>query len=730
MSNIEQNLQKILASRYGKDVRQSIHDSIHDCYEDGKAGATDLVARERIDNLVANNNPTEGNSELLDIRVGADGKIYSSAGDAVREQVSSLKEDLVNLSVKSLREVRNATINLIEIEKLSFGIINSNGTITESNEYYLTDFIPVEPSTLYMRNTLYQRIISFDSNKNYVGYTSNGVNNITTGDNVRYVRYSIAISDIDTAMFVKGDTIPTEYVPFNNKIPEENLNLENYPKFASKGYIETDSLGNDFILPYDKNEIVVMYNMIDKTKCTDGSASTIMDTPYIPVKYGKSYICSQVSGKVFGYSDENGSDKTQITFRNGKPDFTITNPLIKYVKFSFAKVNIDTIQMNEGTVLLPYHEYGYFIDNSLLDKEIARENETFEAYLPSDIYVAVGRTIELYNCAVCKCGNIDDYHFQWVQPNGYAKGLKRKCQIVGKAEIVGDYTLQLNVYNNDRELIWAGSSIIHIVHELTNETPIKVCPIGDSLTRDKYWLHEVADVLSENKIQYVGTLAYNPWNILHEGRSGFSAGSYLRPAEFSSENAGDLGQNSVNGNIHKFWNPASERFDWNYYKTTYNINPDAVQIYLGTNGMAIDATDNVNNLKQMVDYIIQDDANIKIILVMPQQNGNQNALGNMKNADGYVRVVGSWELEQDTMVYNFAKKVHEVFESYSNVIIADLNLMFDRENNYPTEEVSVNPRSNKTELLQTDMVHPSNDTIGYGQHADVMYSVYCGVLAN
>lgn len=87
MSNIEQNLQKILSSRYGKDVRQSIHDSIHDCYEDGKAGATDLVAREQIANLVANNNPTEGNSELIDIRVGADGTTYSSAGESVREQI-------------------------------------------------------------------------------------------------------------------------------------------------------------------------------------------------------------------------------------------------------------------------------------------------------------------------------------------------------------------------------------------------------------------------------------------------------------------------------------------------------------------------------------------------------------------------------------------------------------------------------------------------------------------
>ena len=91
MSNIEQNLQKILTSRYGKDVRQAIHDGIHDCYEDGKSGAVDLVAREQIANLVANNNPTDGNSELIDIRVGTDGTTYESAGKAVRTQLQKTK---------------------------------------------------------------------------------------------------------------------------------------------------------------------------------------------------------------------------------------------------------------------------------------------------------------------------------------------------------------------------------------------------------------------------------------------------------------------------------------------------------------------------------------------------------------------------------------------------------------------------------------------------------------
>ena len=53
MSNIHENLQKILHAVWGKDVRQAIHDAIHDCYEDGSAGSTDLIAREDIEELEA-----------------------------------------------------------------------------------------------------------------------------------------------------------------------------------------------------------------------------------------------------------------------------------------------------------------------------------------------------------------------------------------------------------------------------------------------------------------------------------------------------------------------------------------------------------------------------------------------------------------------------------------------------------------------------------------------------
>ena len=51
MATIQDYLNKIKTAVYGKDVRQAIHDAIFKCYEDGKAGSVDLVARENIDTL-------------------------------------------------------------------------------------------------------------------------------------------------------------------------------------------------------------------------------------------------------------------------------------------------------------------------------------------------------------------------------------------------------------------------------------------------------------------------------------------------------------------------------------------------------------------------------------------------------------------------------------------------------------------------------------------------------
>lgn len=137
MSNIEKNLAFILSSRYGEDVRQAIHDAIHDCYEDGKAGAVDLVAREQIANLVANEGNTDKDSELVDVRVGVDGTTYTSAGDAVRRQIYLLRDEILSRFLNSGFSVKDRQIfNFFDYIKYNNKYMNSANKIINNNYFF------------------------------------------------------------------------------------------------------------------------------------------------------------------------------------------------------------------------------------------------------------------------------------------------------------------------------------------------------------------------------------------------------------------------------------------------------------------------------------------------------------------------------------------------------------------------------------------------------------------
>lgn len=98
-----------------------------------RATAQDLAAMgARLDAIVANANETEGNSELVDLRVGADGKTYTSAGAAVRSQLTDLAQGQAHAVEYTIEVSSTPALNLAIKERGRYQIVLNYGANVDS----------------------------------------------------------------------------------------------------------------------------------------------------------------------------------------------------------------------------------------------------------------------------------------------------------------------------------------------------------------------------------------------------------------------------------------------------------------------------------------------------------------------------------------------------------------------------------------------------------------------
>lgn len=173
--------------------------------------ATDPVARAQIANIAKlPAGSTTGDAELADIRVGANGKVYKTAGEAVRGQVQENKEQ-TDEAVASLNEAivykRNTRLIPTQFETILGYYYSSDGFESGKKEWNARLMrVPVKKGDKYLYHGFCDNIygVSFlNSDLNVIRQIHVPVNeefemDIDVGDGVSYVDFYSGFYDVKT----------------------------------------------------------------------------------------------------------------------------------------------------------------------------------------------------------------------------------------------------------------------------------------------------------------------------------------------------------------------------------------------------------------------------------------------------------------------------------------------------------------------------------------------------
>jgi lysophospholipase L1-like esterase len=400
----------------------------------------------------------------------------------------------------------------------------------------------------------------------------------------------------------------------------------------------------------------------------------------------------------------NNKTRKKLIFRMSSIVMVIV--ILGLLGYEFYRIN----QLNETITTLKSELNGKLEETNA---KIDENKDTINVYLPEVIYVASGITTEIYDSQITSLGEqIDNYNIAWVCDIG--KNMERKFSITGIDELIGEYPLQLNIYDNKMNLVATKDTVISIVDDSLPQK-ISVLTLGDSLSSDATTYSQLSQ-LSQKNIGFVGTRDIGGFKC--EARMGFSAADYLSETQFMYEDGQPL---------QPFFNQETQQFDWNYYKSKSGCNPDVVEIFLGTNGADVNPTENGNNIIQIIDSIRQADPNIPIYMVNTIYTANQDGIGSWQNDHGKALLAGRYKFEEDTKIFNLMVYLAEKLVNYDHVYLVPAAITQDSANNFNTITQNASPYSVVTEEIPDNGIHPG--AAGYKQIADTIFSTLCGTMS-
>lgn len=565
----------------------------------------------------------------------------------------------------------------------SFGFyLNSSGEEVIADNYKTTDYIPVIGSKSYTADfgsgyqyNTNQGVCFYDANKTFISSYTTGTNDhtrtFTTPGNAKFLRFSCSReTKLDASL---------KYIDDTYSVADDVKTCFSNFAITKKGTTYTHS-----VLGIEKG----YYLNANGSKV---AAATYKTTDYIPVIPERNYTAGFGTGLEYNvnqgicFYDRHKTFISSYTTNTSDYSRTFTTPKhCFFVRWSSSQADDtgSTLTYNSDAPYCWSKEY-----NAYTDEVLHLHIEKFP------VYAIIGKDLRVY---------ADNLFFE--------RHNEIDCSVDGKfygrnyyeeAPSSASETFTLSKYDGDFEQLKLPITISSVASNTKNEVTENVLVIGDSFTNYGVFLSKLNTKASAvgYTINFLGTRGST---IHHEGRPAWGTYEYTHLSNFNSL-------------ANAFYNPITEKFDFQYYLAQNSITtPDVVIIELGVNDTwnNMHGTTTGENLQEMVDSIHDVNPNIKIVLT-----GTAVAYA---GEDASVFILRRRKRQLD-----INNQIIDRFAETANVFVQIMSVNFDPIYSFALTSVSPLEESTETIMKASDTTHPAN--AGWNEIADTLLATLLNI---